>query len=136
MSSNIHIPMSLKRDPKLLQIIKENTRLLRKNSTKAERILWEELRNRKFFNKKFYRQHPIITDLSRKETFYIIDFYCNEKKLGIELDGEIHKFKEAKDEDRTDILNKMGIKIIRFKNSEVEDNLKSVSNAIRAVIKE
>ena len=109
--------MSLKKDPKFLQIIKENTRLLRKNSTRAERILWEELRNRKFFNNKFYRQHPIITDISGKETFYIIDFYCNEKRLGIELDGKIHKFKINKDKDRTNILNKLGIKIIRFKNS-------------------
>ena len=128
--------MSLKKDPKFLQIIKENTRLLRKNSTRAERILWEELRNRKFFNKKFYRQHQIITDLSGKETFYIIDFYCNEKRLGIELDGKIHKFKINKDKDRTNIPNKLGIKIIRFKNSEVEENLKSVLNVIREVIKE
>ena len=136
MSLTTDILMSLKRDPKLLRIIKENTRLLRKNATKAERILWEELRNRKFCNKKFYRQHPIITDLSGKKTFYIIDFYCNEKKLGVEPDGEIHKFKAAKDKERTDTMNKLGLKIIRFKNSEVEDNLKSVLNAIREVIKE
>lgn len=60
----------------------ETARLLRKQSTKAEKILWNELRNRKFNNLKIRRQHPIEK--------YVVDFFCYEKKLIIEVDGEIH----------------------------------------------
>jgi len=59
----------------------EIARMLRKKSTKAEKILWNELRNRKFNNLKFRRQHPIGK--------YIVDFYCNEEKVIIEVDGQI-----------------------------------------------
>ena len=78
--------MSLTKNPELIKIINAQTKNLRKKSTKAERILWEELRNGKFLNKKFYRQHPIIYDILGKEIFFVADFYSYEEKVIIELD--------------------------------------------------
>jgi very-short-patch-repair endonuclease len=56
---------------------------LRKNMTDAEKVLWQQLRNRKLGDLKFRRQHPV--------GIFILDFYCHEKKLAIEVDGGIHK---------------------------------------------
>lgn len=104
---------------------------LRKNSTKAEDILWQELRNRKLLNKKFYRQYPLYFDLLGKETFYIADLYCYENKLVIEIDGGYHVRRKEQDELRTGIINLLGIKVIRFKNEEVEKNFKKVLEEIK-----
>jgi very-short-patch-repair endonuclease len=80
------------------QKIFENARTLRKNTTDAERRLWEKLRNRKLRNLKFRRQHPIHK--------YVADFYCAEHKVVVELDGGIHQLKEQKiyDQERTNEL--------------------------------
>lgn len=115
--------MSLRKDPKLIQIINETTRTLRRNSTSAERILQEHLRNRKFFGCKFYRQYPIIFDIEGKETFFVLDFYCHKQRIAVEVDGGIHKTKVEEDKRRESILNKMGIQVLRLKNEEVENNL-------------
>jgi len=123
--------MSLKRDPALIQIINDQVKALRKRTTKAERILWEELRNRKFLGYKFYRQYPIIYDLLGYETFYVLDFYCHERKVAVELDGEIHKFKVKNDRKREYILLKLGVKIIRFGNIEVEENIDLVLKKLK-----
>lgn len=102
-----------------------NARELRKNATRAEIILWEELRNRKFYAFKFRRQHPIRG--------FIADFYCNELKLVIEVDGEVHdgECQIEYDKERTFELGELGIKVLRFKNEEVENNIKEVLNKIR-----
>lgn len=73
------------------------------NPTEAERILWEHLRNRKLGRFKFLRQHPIGG--------YIADFYCHNKQLAIELDGDIHRRKDikAKDKLRQKFLEKTGL---------------------------
>ena len=91
-------------------LIFKRAKELRKKMTKAELVLWEELKGRKIGGFKFRAQHPISK--------YILDFYCHEKKIGIELDGEIHstKAREFYDMDRSDNLEELGIKIIRFKN--------------------
>jgi very-short-patch-repair endonuclease len=81
--------MSLSRNKELINVAKNLCRELRKNSTKAERLLWEVIRNRKLANKKFYRQYPIFHDINGKETFFISDFFCFEEKLIIEIDGII-----------------------------------------------
>lgn len=118
--------MSLNRDPALIQIINEQVKTLRKRTTKAEKILWEELRNRKFFGYKFYRQYPVIYDLLGYETFYVLDFYCHKRKVAVELDGEIHKFKIKNDRKRENILVTLGIRVIRFKNFEIENDINNV----------
>ncbi|MCF8242437.1 MAG: endonuclease domain-containing protein [Melioribacteraceae bacterium] len=100
--------MSLNTKSKLAPIAKQLCRELRKNQTNAEAILWERLRNRKLSGYKFNRQFAIFHDLTGRETFYIADFYCNEKRLVIEVDGEIHKKRFYYDEERTNILTQLG----------------------------
>ena len=99
---------------------------MRKNAATAEKLLWERIKNRKFLGKKFLRQHPIFFDLLGKETFYIADFYCHENKFVVESDGKYHEYQKQKDKLRTEILNELGITLIRFKNEEVENNIYDV----------
>ncbi|RMF57459.1 MAG: endonuclease domain-containing protein [Calditrichaeota bacterium] len=123
--------MSLSRDPRLIQIAKQRCRELRKNQTRAEKIFWEAVRNRRFLGLKFNRQHPLFFDYEGKETFYIADFYCHEKKVVIELDGEIHDYQRRRDEYRTFIIEMLGIKVIRFGNKEIENHLQNVLERLR-----
>jgi very-short-patch-repair endonuclease len=99
-------------------------RVLRSNMTKAEIILWSKLRSRKINGFKFRRQQRIFD--------YIVDFYCNELKLIIEVDGEIHSFTENAiyDSKRDNILKINGYRILRFTNFEIETDLHSVVNKI------
>ena len=110
------------------QNIQEKAKLLKNNMTNAEKILWKRIRNRKLKSFKFRRQHPI--------DIFIVDFYCHEVRLAIEVDGEIHNLKEKKeyDENRTAHLNSLGIRVIRFSNSEVEDDINSVLDKISNVL--
>lgn len=109
--------------PKLSSVIK--ARYLRHKETKAEKILWKELRNRKL-GIKFRRQHPLDK--------FILDFYAPEIKFGIELDGSQHKEYKEYDILRTEYLSTHGIKIIRFWNREVEENLQNVMIKIKKQI--
>jgi very-short-patch-repair endonuclease len=115
--------MSLNRKRELTEVAKVVCRDLRKKSTKAEKIFWESVRNKKLLDKKFYRQYPLFYDITGKESFFIADFNCHERKLIIELDGVIHKYRLKKDKEREEILNYLGLKIIRFRNDEVLNNL-------------
>ena len=110
--------------------IRNTARELRKNQTPEESKLWFYLRNRKLLGKKFLRQHPIVIREGTKPEFYVVDFFCAEKKLIIELDGKIHDFQQEYDKDRTDLLSELGFQVIRFKNEELED-IKSVLERIR-----
>ncbi|HET9277759.1 MAG TPA: endonuclease domain-containing protein [Flavitalea sp.] len=102
-------------------------RELRRESTEAEKLLWAEFRNRKLNGVKFRRQHPLDK--------FIVDFYCNEKKLVVELDGSIHDEKINKDYDeaRTSMLAGLNVIVLRFQNEEVINNIKDVLNKIREV---
>ncbi len=99
-------------------------RELRQELTKAEKLLWAELRNRKLNGLKFRRQHPLDK--------FIVDFYCNEKKLVVELDGGVHneKINKEYDEARTAMLAGLNIIVLRFKNEDVTNNLKEVLKKI------
>lgn len=107
----------------------EYAKALRKKMTPAEIILWDNLRNRKLANTKFRRQHPIER--------FIVDFYCPEKKLAIELDGEIHDDPNQKEYDigRSAEIEKYDIKIIRFKNKDIIDDLDKTLKKIIELIK-
>src|SRR5688572_19613784 len=102
----------LKFNPRLPDELKERIRKLRKNSTEAEQLMWNILRNRGFHDAKFRRQYP--------KAGFILDFYCHEAKLCVELDGSQHN-EDAQvtyDEERTKILQeKQGIHVVRFWNS-------------------
>jgi len=97
----------------------------RNNSTPAEAKLWSLLSHRKLDGRKFRRQHSINN--------YIVDFYCPEEKLIIELDGQVHfnPISEEKDYLRDNNLEYMGFKIVRFENHFVFDDTQGVLNAIR-----
>ncbi len=84
-----------------------------------EANLWYKvLRNRKLLNYKFLKQKPILN--------YILDFHCSKLLLGIELDGESHNEQMSYDKQRSESINKIGIKIIRYSNYDVLSNLDGV----------
>ncbi|MDD4178826.1 MAG: DUF559 domain-containing protein [Candidatus Margulisbacteria bacterium] len=93
-------------------------RELRKNQTAAEQYLWRHLRDRKFKGVKFRRQY-----LFRG---FIIDFYCPEIMLGIELDGAIHNKRKDYDKARDQIINSHGVKLLRFSNDQLLNDTRSV----------
>lgn len=103
----------------------QNAKYLRKNQTLPEELLWKGLRNRKFLGLKFRRQYPVDG--------YIIDFFCFEKKLGIELDGVHHGDSDVKiyDNVRTLHLKSYDIKIMRFSNTKVLYDIDGVLEMIR-----
>ena len=102
----------------------EYARELRLRTTEAEQKLWSLLRNRQLNGKKFRRQHAIAN--------YVVDFYCNECKLAIELDGNFHTKAGAKeyDKSRTALLKELGITVLRFWNEEVIKNPENVLKKI------
>ncbi|MFN3772680.1 endonuclease domain-containing protein [Cloacibacterium normanense] len=104
--------------------------LLRRNETIAEKLLWEKLRNNQLEGLKFRRQHPV--------NIYIADFYCHKFKLIIEIDGDYHDQEEQKqkDEVRTEVLRLNDLKIIRFKNEEVEQDINQVLTTIKNKIEQ
>jgi len=118
--------MSLSHDGRLKQVAKELCRELRQSQTNAEKIFWHSVRNRKFLGLKFYRQHPLFFDYIGKETFFIADFFCFEKKVVIEIDGKIHDYRKDHDELRTFIINMLGIEVLRFTNEEIKNQFDKV----------
>lgn len=112
--------------------ITQLARKLRQDQTTEEYLLWQFLRNRRLNGIKFLRQHPIIYDNTcEKLLFFIPDFYSAEKKLVIELDGKIHDFQKEYDQNREEVLNSLGLKVIRFKNDELK-HLNKVLNSIKS----
>ncbi len=95
---------------------------LRKNLTRAEHVLWQELRNRKLLGTKWKRQDTIGQ--------FIADFLCKEHKLIVEVDGGVHETQQEYDQLRTDIINVYGYRVIRFKNEEVLEELSNVLQKI------
>ena len=95
--------------------IHRRARELRKQMTPAEKKLWDILKGKSLSGFKFRRQHPIKK--------FIVDFYCHELKLVIEVDGSIHNQKDQAEYDlgRTFELEELGLKVIRFRNEEVFD---------------
>ena len=101
-----------------LQVARE----LRQKMTKEELLLWDELRNRKLGGYKFLRQHPVVHDrMDIPVKFYVLDFYCAEKKAAIELDGKIHEFQVSYDRMREFDLNMRGIRILRIRNQDLNE---------------
>ena len=115
--------MNLTNKKELVQIAKVICRELRRNSTEAEKIFWETVRDKKFCGKKFYRQYPIYHDITGRETFFVADFYCHQEKLVIEIDGKYHQYRLREDKERSRILNFLGLKVIRFSNEEITNDL-------------
>jgi len=109
----------------------EYARELRKNQTSEEKIIWEQVRNKRLGGFKFLRQHPfVLGSFGRKRDFYIADFYCAEKRLVIEIDGSVHLSQKDYDAARDTAMNEMNLTVLRFKNSEVTNDLKEVLKKI------
>ncbi len=108
-------------------------RQLRKNQTKAERLLWNEVRGRKLGGFKFLRQHPIVHSFYKNHArFFIPDFYCHEKRLVVEVDGGIHEQQKEYDADREAIIRSLLLKVIRFENDRVLKEIEEVKREILA----
>ena len=111
-------------------------RELRKYQTPEEKILWTQLRGRKFLDYKFLRQHPIIVyKINNTIAFYIADFYCAEKKLVVEIDGLIHNKQIEYDKARDFIMNKMELQVLRVTNEEVNKNVFAVLKKIKGLLR-
>ncbi|WP_415878299.1 endonuclease domain-containing protein [Methylomonas sp. BW4-1] len=106
--------------------MKQLARALRINQTDAEKLLWYRLRNRQLADCKFRRQQVIGP--------YIADFLCLEPKLIIELDGGQHADQQKQDEQRSQFLESLGYRVLRFWNHDVIRDIESVLEAIRLVV--
>ena len=107
------------------KILQANRKKLRNNLTPAEAALWELIKNKKLDGRKFRRQHSIGN--------FILDFYCPEEKLAIELDGDDHYWDEGmkRDKIKTTYIKSHGIEILRFENKLVFKNPEFVLNTIK-----
>ena len=103
----------------------EKARVLRKNMTHHEKLLWEELRFKNILGLRFKAQHPIDN--------FIADFYCHKLRLVIEVDGEYHNTskKTGYDLARQRIIENYGIRVLRFTNNEIQEGLTKTVNKIR-----
>jgi len=119
------VRMSPKKQLNNLPHLKQKRKNLRNNSTPAEATLWNFLKNSQLNNKKFRRQHSIAN--------YILDFYCPSEKLAIELDGSSHdhEIAAAKDRARDLFCASCGVKILRFENKAVFENLDGLVAEVR-----
>ena len=108
--------------PEMWAKIKPLARELRTNPTPAEDRLWQGLRRKHVGGVRFRRQH--IFDR------FIVDFYCPAARLVIEVDGEVHEQQQEYDALRTEFLESMGFRVIRFKNEDVFQNLDGVLEVV------
>lgn len=105
-------------------LLKTRRKELRNNATPAERLLWSILQHSNLGGYKFRRQHSVGP--------YILDFYCPEVRLAVELDGDSHFTDDAVvyDQERTAYLNGLHITVLRFLNTDVFENLTMVGERI------
>ena len=103
----------------------ERAKELRREMTPAEKLLWKEVRANKL-GVRFRRQQVIQG--------FIVDFYCHQAGLVVEVDGDVHDLQKEEDERREKVLSEMGLRIVRFGNDEVVSRLSAVVGKIREVI--
>ncbi len=110
------------------RITLERARALRRNQTGPEKALWEYLRSREFMGAKFRRQHPFGP--------YILDFFCVEHRLAVEVDGQTHSMPGGPegDRERESWIESQGVRVLRFSNDLVIANAEGVAMKIRAVL--
>lgn len=106
--------------------LKPLARQMHHKPTPAEQVLWEALRGRASNGMKFRRQHAIDR--------FIVDFYCAEVNLIVEVDGSIHQYTQLEDKLRQEFLESLGLRVLRFSNDAVLKDLPSVLQQIQAVV--
>lgn len=110
-------------------------RMLRRNQTREETIMWGLLRNRQCMGYKFVRQHPIkVWETSGRWHYYYADFYCAEKRLVVEIDGLIHCLQEDYDRARDTIMFELRLQVLRVWNKEVNEDLVGVLRKITSAL--
>lgn len=111
-------------------IIFERAKAMRENMTRAEKAVWDLLKEKKVLGLRFKAQHPI--------DIFIADFYCHPLKLVVEIDGGVHISEDQIEYDigREAELDRFGIKVIRFTNEEVETDITHVQNEIERICQE
>jgi len=114
--------------PHLWEKLKPLAREMRRHPTPAEDKLWQRLRNRKLLGLKFRRQHALDR--------FIVDFYCSEAHLVVEVEGPIHQYRQEEDGIRRELLESLGLRVLRFTNDEVNSALDSVVERIAAALSE
>lgn len=107
--------------------LREYARTLRKNSTLSEIILWKHIKKRGL-GVQFHRQVPMLD--------YIVDFYCHEIGLAIEVDGKIHDYSYLADAKRQGRLEEQGVQFIRFSNDEIKNHLFHVLQVLQTKVDE
>jgi very-short-patch-repair endonuclease len=114
--------------PDLWRRLKPLARQMRYDPTPAENRLWHYLRNRQIAGVKFRRQHAIDR--------FIVDFICLEKRLVIEVDGATHRYTTEEDGIRQEFLESMGLRVLRFSNSDVFRELDGVLEMIQEAVQD
>ncbi len=105
--------------------LKEFARTLRKNSTLAEVLLWQKIKQRSL-GVQFHRQVPLLE--------YIVDFYCHELQVAIEIDGNSHEYRYEQDVKRQGSLEKSGVVFIRFSGNDVKKNMGNVILSLEEIV--
>jgi very-short-patch-repair endonuclease len=103
--------------------LKELARDLRNNSTLSEILLWNCLKKKQMMGYDFHRQRPLDR--------FIVDFFCHELMLAIEIDGDSHDLKEEEDVYRQKSLEALGVRFLRFDDRDVKNNMKKVLHTIK-----
>lgn len=106
--------------------VKGAARQMRKEPTRSESLLWSALRNRCLASRKFRRQHPVGR--------FILDFYCQEERLAVEVDGPVHETQRQADGERQQILESMGIRFLRLSAALIESDLPAALAAIEEAL--
>ena len=115
-SDRWHIPQSLR--ARMVEIARD----FRKEPTASEALLWEALRGRKLEGRKFRRQQPIGP--------FVVDFFCADERLIVEVDGAIHTTQQSADAERQTLLESLGLRFVRISASLVENDLDTVLQRI------
>ena len=110
--------------PSLKRRMTEISRQFRKEPTTSEAILWQALRGRKLDGRKFRRQQTIGN--------FIVDFFCSQERLVVEVDGGVHQLQQEADRQRQELLESLGLRFVRVKSDLVEQDLPAVLSQIRA----
>jgi len=117
-----------KTSPELWLKLKPLAQEMRREPTAAENILWQRLRRKSLSGYKIRRQHPFDR--------FIVDFYCAETRLVIEVDGVIHEQTQEYDAVRQEFLEYLGLRVLRFTNGEVMQNTDAVLERIGEILDE
>jgi very-short-patch-repair endonuclease len=113
--------------PELKNKMHELAAELRKEHTDSEAILWQALRNRQLEGRKFRRQNPIGA--------FVVDFYCPDEQLVVEVDGQIHESQREADALRQEIIEALGVRFIRVTAEQVDHDLPAVLALIHSAFK-